>query len=254
LAESASSDATPEAWVYRTVFAVAALLGLGSWLLTLVIREPEGHADRDEPNDSGLAVNNVGVPAAGWAALPRRYWITLGIFGLFGLANSSDAFLLLRAQELGLAPWAVVLVYALFNMAYAAASYPAGHLSDRWGRWRVIGVGWGIYVLVYLLFSLLTPETAWAVWPLMALYGLYMALTEGIAKALVGDCAPKEARGRAMGLFHAINGVSTLLASLIVGVVWDLWGARLALLLSGALCGVALGTFFLWKCFSSKFD
>jgi len=79
-------------------------------------------------------------------------------------------------------------------------------------------------------------------------------LTEGIAKALVGDCAPKEVRGRAMGLFHAINGVSTLLASLIVGVVWDLWGARIALLLSGALCGVALGTFFLWKCFSSKFD
>ncbi|MFM7561508.1 MAG: MFS transporter [Planctomycetota bacterium] len=248
------SDLAPEAWVYRAVFAVSALLGLGSWLLTLVIREPQVQIQITEKDDSTLPAISSAASAEGWAALPKRYWVTLGIFALFGLANSSDAFLLLRAQELGFAPWAVVLVYALFNVAYAAASYPAGDLSDRWGRWRMIGVGWGIYVLVYLLFAALTSEMAWAVWPLMALYGLYMALTEGVAKALVGDCAPKAVRGRAMGLFHAINGVSTLLASILVGVVWEVWGARIALLLSGVLCGVALGTCVCWKYYGSKFE
>ena len=241
-AQLAGSEVPPEAWVYRAVFAVAALLGLGSWLLTLVIREPEGHADLDEPNDLGLALaaKNEGVPAAGWAALPRRYWTTLGIFALFGLANSSDAFLLLRAQELGFAPWAVVLVYALFNVAYAAASYPAGDLSDRWGRWRVIGVGWVLYVAVYLAFAFLSPKTAWGVWPLMAIYGLYMALTEGVAKALIGDCAPQVIRGRAMGLYHAANGIATLLASLLVGFVWEAFGSATALGLSGLLAALAL--------------
>lgn len=252
--EAAAAAAVPEAWVYRAVFGVAALLGLGSWLLTLVIREPEGEPKQDEVEHSGLSAQDVEKRAGGWSALPRRYWMTLGIFALFGLANSSDAFLLLRAQELGFAPWAVVLVYALFNVAYAAASYPAGDLSDRWGRWRVIGLGWVLYVAVYLAFAFLSPATAWGVWPLMALYGLYMALTEGVAKALVGDCAPTELRGRAMGLFHAVNGISTLLASLLVGVVWQLAGAQSAFLLSGVLCGMALLLLCCWKVFGVHTD
>lgn len=252
--EAATAEAAPEGWVYRAVFGVAALLGLGSWLLTLVIHEPVGQPKQDETEHSVLSAQDVKKQAVGWSALPRRYWITVGVFALFGLANSSDAFLLLRAQELGFAPWAVVLVYALFNVAYAAASYPAGDLSDRWGRWRVIGVGWGLYLLVYLFFAWLTPQTAWAVWPLMTVYGLYMALTEGVAKALVGDCAPKALRGRAMGLFHAVNGISTLLASLLVGVVWQLAGAQVALLLSGVFCGLALLFLSCWNVFGLNAD
>lgn len=245
--EPPAAEAAPEAWVYRAVFAVAALLGLGSWLLTLVIREPEGQPRQEEANHSAGAANDSQADTASWAALPRRYWLTLGIFALFGLANSSDAFLLLRAQELGFAPWAVVLVYALFNVAYAAASYPAGDLSDRWGRWRVIGVGWVLYVGVYLAFAFLSPATAWAVWPLMALYGLYMALTEGVAKALVGDCAPAVVRGRAMGLFHAVNGVAMLLASLLVGILWIAIGSQGALLCGGLLAGFSLLLLFSWS-------
>jgi MFS family permease len=245
--EAAAVEAPPEAWVYRAVFGVAALLGLGSWLLTLVIREPEGRPRQEESNHSEPSANEVQADPAGWAALPRRYWMTLGIFAMFGLANSSDAFLLLRAQELGFAPWAVVLVYALFNVAYAAASYPAGDLSDRWGRWRVIGLGWVLYVAVYLAFAFLSPATAWGVWPLMALYGLYMALTEGVAKALVGDCAPAEFRGRAMGLFHAVNGIAMLLASLLVGILWTAIGSQGALLCGGLLAGISLLLLFCWS-------
>jgi MFS family permease len=245
--EQVAAGEAPEAWVYRAVFGVSALLGLGSWLLTLVIREPEGEPKHDEVEHSSLSEQDAEKRAAGWAALPRRYWMTLGIFALFGLANSSDAFLLLRAQELGFAPWAVVLVYALFNVAYAAASYPAGDLSDRWGRWRVIGLGWMLYVAVYFAFAFLSPATAWGVWPLMALYGLYMALTEGVAKALVGDCAPAELRGRAMGLFHAVNGIAMLLASLLVGILWTSIGSQGALVCGGSLAGISLLLLLLWR-------
>lgn len=245
--EQVASGVAPEAWVYRAVFGVAALLGLGSWLLTLVIREPEGLPKQDEARDSELNANESQSMTSGWDALPRRYWMTLGIFALFGLANSSDAFLLLRAQELGFAPWAVVLVYALFNVAYAAASYPAGDLSDRWGRWRVIGVGWVLYVAVYFAFASLSPATAWGVWPLMGLYGLYMALTEGVAKALVGDCAPAVVRGRAMGLFHAVSGIATLLASLLVGFVWKIAGSGQALACSGVLAAAAFCSLLLFR-------
>lgn len=245
--EEVASGEAPEAWVYRAVFGIAALLGLGSWLLTLVIREPEGRLTQDDAGNSELFANESQSMTSAWSALPRRYWMTLGIFALFGLANSSDAFLLLRAQELGFAPWAVVLVYALFNVAYAAASYPAGDLSDRWGRWRVIGVGWVLYVAVYFAFARLSPSTAWGVWPLMALYGLYMALTEGVAKALVADCAPASVRGRAMGLFHAVSGIATLLASLLVGFIWEIAGSGQALACSGALAAAAICSLLLFR-------
>lgn len=245
--EAIEVEVPPEAWVYRAVFGVAALLGLGSWLLTLVIREPERPLTQDQVEHSDVSTQVAKKQAAGWSALPRRYWMTVGVFALFGLANSSDAFLLLRAQELGFAPWAVVLVYALFNVAYAAASYPAGDLSDRWGRWRVIGLGWVLYIAVYLAFASLNSATAWGVWPLMALYGLYMALTEGVAKALVGDCAPAELRGRAMGLFHAVNGVAMLLASLLVGILWTSIGSQGALLCGGLLAGFSLSLLLFWS-------
>lgn len=243
---AAAADGVPEAWVYRAVFGVAALLGLGSWLLTLIIREPGVRESQLGSIGREVAGPDSESRAAGWSSLPRRYWLTLGIFALFGLANSSDAFLLLRAQELGFAPWEVVLVYALFNVAYAAASYPAGNLSDRWGRWRVIGVGWALYAVVYFAFALLTEDSALWVWPLMAVYGLFMALTEGVAKALVGDCATAIVRGRAMGLFHAVTGVATLLASLLVGWVWQAWGPGTALWVSGVFCSLALVTLGIW--------
>jgi MFS family permease len=248
-----AASPTVDAWAYRAVFATAALLGLGSWLLTFVIREPQG-LKAELPDDStapiGLAEETGSLTARKanlWSSLSPKYWSTLVILGLFSLANSSDTFLLLRASELGFSPWEVVLAYALFNAMYALGSYPAGNLSDRWGRWSMITLGWVIYIAVYFTFAFLERASAWWVWPLMGTYGLYMALTEGVGKALIADCAPPELRGRAMGLFHATSGVATLLASLLVGFLWEYQGPVLALVSSGLVASGALGLILFWR-------
>ena len=159
---------------------------------------------------------------------------------LFSLANSSDTFLLLRTRELGYSPWAVVLIYAFYNLFYAILSYPAGALSDKLGRWRIIVVGWTIYAFVYVGFALLPASQAWGMWPLMAIYGIYMALTEGVGKALIADHAPREKRGTAMGIFYGLTGLTTLIASLAAGMVWDRFGASPALLIGAAFAVIAI--------------
>src|SRR5206468_4266967 len=118
----------------------------------------------------------------GRPGLPGSYWRAVAPMLVFSLANPSDAFLLLRARDAGLSPWRVVLAYALFNVTYTLVSYPAGVLSDRLGRWRVIALGWAVYAAAYAGFAV---TGAAGVWPLLAVYGVYMGLTEGVGKALV---------------------------------------------------------------------
>ncbi len=226
--------------VYRAIFGVGAGLGLASLFLTFLVAEADG--GKAEAPSAGMAAPALPVaPAApGRLGLPRSYWSVLAVLGLFSLANSSDTFLLLRASDLGYSPWAVVLVYAVFNSTYAAFSYAAGELSDKFGRWTLIGLGWAIYVAVYLGFAFLPPTLAWGIWPLMAVYGLYMALTDGVGKALIADKAPREKRGTAMGLFYALTGLTTLGASLLAGAVWDSFGATPALAISAGVALLAL--------------
>ncbi len=215
-AESATGAAPgPDAgWAFRTIFAVAAALGVLSFLLTLRVREAkEGDGGAGAPS-----AREARPGRAGLTRLPAPYWRTVALMLVFSLANSSDAFLLLRAREVGLSPWAVVLAYALYNLTYTLLAYPAGVVSDRLGRWRVIALGWAIYALVYAGFAL---TGAPGVWPLLALYGVYMALTDGVGKALIVDHAPKDAKGTALGVFYMANGLVTLLASVVAGVLWD---------------------------------
>ena len=230
--------------VFRQIFAVSAILGLASWGLTFLVKDPRTHNDELEEmaNESRPSKPGLGFlrSLAQWRHLPSSYWLVIGMLVLFSLANSSDAFLLLRVRELGFSPWAVVLAYSLFNVTYALISYPVGVLSDRIGRWRVIGLGWGIYMVVYLLFAWLPETQAWGVWPLMAVYGVYMALTEGVGKALIADYAPKEYRGTAMGVFYAITGVTTFLASLLAGWLWQVYGSGVALGTGALFAGLAL--------------
>jgi len=194
-------DARP----YRVIFAISAAMGLAAVALTFLIRE----APRDTP---------VEKPAPGKLALPRTYWMVLSMLLVFAIANSSDTFLLLRAADVGLSPWIVVLAYAMYNAVYTLGSYPAGAISDRVGRWRVIGVGWAVYAVVYAGFAV---ANATSVWPLFAIYGLYMALTDGVGKALIADHAPPEHRGRALGIFYLATGVTTIVSSVAAGVLWD---------------------------------
>lgn len=235
------------AWVYRTIFAVGAVLGLISLALTFLVRESTpllsdvAPAPLDDTPKTETTVSPVGREGW-WRRLPTSYWYALAVLVLFSLANSSDTFLLLRARDLGYSSWAVVLVYALYNVTYSALSYPIGVLSDRVGRWRIIAFGWAIYAGVYVGIALLSAEQAWGMWPLMAIYGIYMALTDGVGKALIADHAPRETRGAAMGLFYALTGLTTLVASLLTGFVWDRYGASHALLISVGFAVLALLT------------
>lgn len=242
--EAVTAAAQTPAWIYRVIFGVGAGLGLASFLLTFLVRESDA-AERDAPAPITPTTDspaNVGGTGSARVPLPRSYWTVLGVLVVFSLANSSDTFILLRASDLGYSPWAVVMVYALFNVAYAALSYPAGALSDRLGRWRIIAVGWVIYAVVYAGFALLPTAHAWGMWPLMALYGIYMALTDGVGKALIADHVPKERRGAAMGIFYALTGLTTLGASLLAGLVWDRSGPTAAFLIGAGFAVAALAS------------
>jgi MFS family permease len=169
--------------------------------------------------------------------LSSAYWKVLALLIVFSLANSSDTFLLLRAAQVGLAPWEVVLVYALFSFVYTIVSYPAGVLSDRFGRWPMIALGWIIYAVVYLA---LANTGAVAIWPLLALYGVYIALTDGIGKALLADHVPRERRGFAIGLFYMATGATTLVSSVVAGELWDRVGPASPFWFGGLTAAAAL--------------
>lgn len=152
-------------------------------------------------------------------ALPKSFYIFLGIVILFSLGNSSDTFLILRAQNVGVGLLAIPLVYALFNFIYASASIPLGSLSDKIGREKVILMGWLAYTLVYLGFGF--AHHAYQIWLLYVFYGIYYATTEGVAKAYVADIVPMEFRGRAYGVYNAVVGLIALPASVTAGFLWD---------------------------------
>jgi MFS family permease len=157
--------------------------------------------------------------AGGVRRLGRGFLLFVGIMVLFTLGNSSDAFLILRAQNVGLNVSSVLGMMLTFNLVYAAVSTPAGVLSDRWGRKRVLLLGWAIYALTYFGFSL--AKAGWQAWLLMLVYGTYYGLTEGVAKALVADLIPAEARGMAYGVFNAAIGLTVLPASVLAGILWQ---------------------------------
>jgi MFS family permease len=148
-----------------------------------------------------------------------QFKIFLAIMFIFTLGNSSDAFLSLRAQNLGYSLIHIILMFVLFNIIYASTSIPAGILSDKLGRKRLIALGWLIYALVYFGFAQTT--TPWQVWLLFATYGLYYGLTDGVARAFIADMVAEERRGTAYGLYHGIVGIGLLGASLIAGWLWE---------------------------------
>ena len=206
----------------RTVFLLALLPGLLAVLL-LVTRIPE--RERVSP-PRGASVELSGP-------LSRPLWTAIAIFSLFTLANSTDAFLLLRARECGVPLWQLPLLWGFFNGAKAAVGVPGGALSDRIGRVPTITLGWLIYALSYLGFAFVRSQTA--IWALFGFYALFFAATEGAERALIADLAGDRIRGRAFGVFHAAIGLAGLPASILFGLWWTLFGARTAFLIGAAL-------------------
>jgi len=192
---------------FRSLFLVAfvpALIGIIVLLFGVPEIRPHGEAPR------------AGAPAP---ELGGKFWRFAAVVICFGIGNSSDAFLILRARDLGVGERWIPLLYLTFNAVYASAALPGGTLSDRLGRRRVIMIGYVVFALVYFGFA--RAGAAWQAWPLFALYGIYYALTERIQRAFVADLVPEPARGRAFGLYHALVGVLALPASLLAGWLWD---------------------------------
>lgn len=174
-----------------------------------------------------LAVGAKEVRVKGQRALPkfslrslgRPFSIFLVIVSIFTLGNSSDAFLVLRAQNLGMSVIGILLMLVMFNLIYALISTPAGSLSDRVGRRRLIIGGWLVYAAIYLGFAL--ANQGWQVWLLYVAYGLYYGMAYGTANALVADLVPDSLRGTAYGTYNAVIGVLAFPASLIAGLLWQ---------------------------------
>jgi len=168
-------------------------------------------------SSAGNTGSQIGLKSIG--GFDTRFKLFLVIMAVFTLGNSSDFFVILRAQNLGSSVLYVVLMLAVFNIAYAVTALPAGILSDRLGRRGIIAVGWFIYALVYLGFAL--ASELWQVWLLFAGYGVYYGVVEGVARAFVADLVPEEKRGTAYGLYHGVVGLALLPASLIAGWLWQ---------------------------------
>lgn len=174
-----------------------------------------------------LAAGAHDVPVADVRAAPRltlkgfdrRFrWFLLAVI-VFTLGNSADAFVILRAQDRGLGVAGILGMLLTFNLVYSSISGPAGALSDRIGRRRLILAGWTVYGLLYLGFGLATES--WHMWGLYAGYGLYYGMTEGSARALVADLVTPEQRGTAYGVYNAAVGIMALPASVLAGVLWQ---------------------------------
>jgi MFS family permease len=191
------------------------------------------------------------APTFAFRSLGKPFMVFMVIVGLFDLGNSSDAFLVLRAQERGLSVVGVLGMLATFNLVYTLVSTPAGSLSDRMERrWLLIG-GWLMYALIYLGFAL--AGQGWHVWVLYALYGVYYGLTYGTTKAMVADIVPAQVRGTAYGTYNAVLGLLDLPASVIAGLLWqgagawDGFGAPAPFYFGGLMALLATGGLLLWK-------
>lgn len=157
-----------------------------------------------------------------WRNLDPSFKIFLLISFVFALGNSSDAFLILRAQNMGLSVTLVVLAYVLFNFTYAIFSVPAGIISDKIGSKKVLFSGFLLFSIIYLLFGL--TNNSLVLWLLFPFYGIYMALTEGVSKAYISNLVPEEKTGTAFGIYQTTIGLCTFFASLIAGLLWTYIG------------------------------
>lgn len=225
----------------RTVFGLALVPGLLALLVLVFGVQEDGPGAppvlAPAPVVLGATDSCSASGAPGDTVASRKLHRYLGVLALFALGNSSDAFLLLRAQEVGIAVALIPLLWTFHHLVKAGFSTFGGQLSDRIGRRRTIVFGWAVYAVAYLGFA--GARNALAVVALFALYGLFHALTEGPEKAFVADLAPLAARGRAFGLYHAVTGIMILPGNLLTGLLWQRFGAAAALTIGAVLAAVS---------------
>ena len=211
----------------RTVFWLAAIPGaLSVLVLVLFVREIPRPGEVASPGAPDLT-----------QPLGARFWRVLFVIFLFTLGNSTDAFLLLRANQLGVPIALAPILWAALNLVKSASNTPGGALSDRIGRRPTLIAGWLLYAAVYLGFA--RAGTAWQAWALFAAYGVFFGLTEGSERALIADLVAPERRGTAFGWYNLAIGLGALPASILFGYVWDHAGAAAAFTMGASLAGLA---------------
>jgi MFS family permease len=218
----------------RAVFLAAAIPGaLAILVVSLGLRETE-HKPAKKGSIFGEAVR-----------LPASYLYVLFAIGLFSIGNSSDMFLVLRAQSIGIPASHAPLLGLIFNITYTAASWPAGRISDRAANvtslsmWRYGTCAAGLLIFSVVYFTFAQAPTRMVLYTGMALYGFYYALTQPVLKAIVVDTVPREARGRAFGIYYFVTSVAALLASIATGEIWKHFGAHVPFLISAGLAAVS---------------
>src|SRR5271166_4314823 len=216
----------------RSVFWAAAVPGALCVLVALVgireIRRPERKAGAASTWSKDVSLK-----------LPARFYLVLIAVTLFSLGNSSDMFLVLRAQNVGIPVALAPLLGLVFNVTYTLGSWPAGWFSDHVSRRLVGSAGYVIFAAVYFVFGR-APSTR-AIWIAMAVYGLYYALTQPVLKALVVETVGQRVRGRALGIYFFVTSVATLAASLVTGELWKHYGAAIPFYVSAGMAVVAAG-------------
>ena len=216
----------------RGVFLAAAVPGfLSIAAITIFARESANRLPRDPAQDKAKFALFAGP------ALPASFYYTLGAVLIFSVGNSSDMFLILRAQNIGIAAHYAPLLGLIFNVTYTVASWPAGSLGDRIPKTTVAAMGYLVFTATYLAFA--AAKSASVLWIAMAVYGLYYALTNPVLRASVMETVPAESRGRANGIFYFTTSIATLLASLLTGQLWKHMGPALPFYLSAGLAAVA---------------
>ncbi len=214
----------------KTIFLLSFIPGVFAVTMLLVgLRETPSEGTRP-----GSATFNF---RSAWAEMSAGFRKYLVIIFVFTLGNSTDAFLLLRAQQLGVPVTLLPTIWVVLHIVKMGFSIPGGIISDRIGRKKVIVTGWVVYALVYAGFGAASQH--WHAWALFAVYGIYFGLTEGVEKALVADFAPVHLRGSAFGLYHLIIGMGAFPASLLFGLVWQTLGSTAAFGMGAALALLA---------------
>jgi MFS family permease len=219
----------------RLVFFVAFIPGLFSVICAALVKESP--VEKVDVTQAGPKV------ALSGQSLSPTFKAYILFWGIFCLVNSSDAFLILRAKDVGYSTYQIILIYCLYNFIYAGASPVLGNLADSWGKKQVLCCGLAVFAVVYLGFAWVTAP--WQIIVLFAIYGLYAAATDGVGKSLAVDYLPKEHRAYGLGILGMFTGFATLFASAAAGWLWDKHGPPATFLMGAVgavIAAVAIAT------------
>ena len=206
-------------------------------MLVSIFGVRETAARRSAKSGGNPANDKAANPSAVGKSLPGSFYFVLVAVTLFSLGNSSDMFLVMRAQNVGIPIGLAPLLGLVFNVTYTLGSWPAGWFSDHFSRRWIAAAGYLIFAAVYFIFGR-APSTL-AIWITMGVYGVYYALTQPVLKALVVEAVAQEVRGRALGIYFFVTSIATLAASLITGALWKYRGASVPFYFSAALAAVS---------------